>query len=137
MWPCALHYQHNEGVSGMDLGNRVPVREGRWVTYDHRGVVSRSGTIVLLPETDVQSVVYVIDGVVGLKDSERALYVLDDGSVVVPVWVAGWPQEGSELWAQPFPVNDGSVRPDNGREVDFASWFLSPRRAYHLKVTWN
>lgn len=113
-------------------------RSGKWVTYDRFSRVTASGTVTEFTYTATQPVTFELVGVRPLKDNERSLYVLDDGTEVVPAYVAGWPKDAQDtVWAQPFPVNDGRIRPDNGREVDFSTWALAPRRAYHFKVTWS
>lgn len=117
-------------------GNRESVRSGAWVTYDHRGAITTAGTVTEYPATDVQAVTYVIAGAEPLKDASRSVFLLDDGATVAPTYIAGYRQDSTELYVQPFPLN-GGTRPDNGRPVDFTSWALSPRRAYHLKVTWS
>lgn len=115
--------------------NREPVRTGKWRTFDHRDNVSGAGTITEYPRTDTQAVTFVIKPTPD-KDG-RAVFLLDDGTSVQPAYTAGWTKDYTSVFVQPFPVNDGSIRPDNGREVDFTHWHLSPRRAFHLKVTWS
>lgn len=120
------------------MSAREVVRTGSWLTYDRFGKVTASGMVLEYEHTATQPTTFEIQGVRALKDNERALYVLDDGREAVPVWVAGWPKDArDDVWTQPFPVNDGRSRPDNGREVDFTTWALAPRRSYHLKVTWS
>lgn len=70
--------------------------------------------------------------------STRSLYLIDDGSSVVPHYVAGWSlklEELGNLLIEPMPTNpDGRQRADNGRVIDFSNWMLGPKRAYHLKI---
>lgn len=117
------------------LDNHEPTRDfamGTGLIYPPWPDQPRSTTITLL-------------GVNELKDAEKAVYLLDDGSTVTAWYVAGWAGDPNkrgalnpdkpELHLQQFPVNpDGDTRPD-GRVVDFGTWQLGPRRAYHLKIT--
>lgn len=71
------------------------------------------------------------------KDAYQALYLLDDGSTVVPHYVAGYnpTNDPGAVFLQPMPTNpDGRTRPD-GRVIDYRTWCLGPKRAYHLKIT--
>lgn len=73
-----------------------------------------------------------------LKDAHRAVYLMDDGRTVAPWYVAGWSKENT-ITLTPFPVNvneDGTprLRADRPEPVDYSTWALGPRRAYHLKV---
>lgn len=72
------------------------------------------------------------------RDAHQAVYLIDDGRSVGVFYVAGYSQERDRITLHPFPTGvdaDGSPKmaPD-GRPVDFASWLLGPRRAYHLKI---
>lgn len=69
------------------------------------------------------------------KQAHHAIYLLDDGSSVTAYYVAGWRPDLSEIYLQTFPLNDGTIRPDNGRPVDFSGWLLGPRTAFHLKLS--
>jgi hypothetical protein len=79
----------------------------------------------------------VIDSVDQFRDHTSAVYLIDDGSDVRPFHVAAWSTLATDDYviALPFPTNDGRVRPDNGRPVDFSNWAVGPTRAYHLKIT--
>jgi hypothetical protein len=82
---------------------------------------------------------YVIDGAMRLRDGNRAVYLIDDGRTVVPHYVAAWHPDGSHVIAHAFPTNydaDGNrvTRADDGRPVDYGTWMLGPRRAYHVKL---
>lgn len=69
------------------------------------------------------------------KDAERALYLLDNGLSVIPYYVAGWNSEKGTIHLKAMPTNpNGETRPDNGQVIDFGTWVLGPRRAYHLKI---
>lgn len=77
-----------------------------------------------------------------LRDATHAVYLIDDGRTVEPYYVAGWGglPEQTHVMLHPFPTNYGAdgapiTRADNGRPVDFGTWMLGPRRAYHVKVT--
>lgn len=65
--------------------------------------------------------------------ASSAMYVVDDGTKVRPFYVAGW-QPGGDVYLHPFPTADGAIRPDNGRPVDYSTWIVTPRRAYHIKL---
>ncbi len=71
------------------------------------------------------------------KEWAKYHYLLDFGDVVIPTHVAAWRDQDDEnkLIVHPFPVNDGSIRPDNGREVDYWNWAVGPRKMFHLKLT--
>jgi hypothetical protein len=75
------------------------------------------------------------------REPHRALYAIDDGVTVRPMYVSGW--QGAthveEIYIGTFPVDvneDGTprLRSDNGRPVDFSNWLLSASRAFHVKV---
>ena len=89
------------------------------------------------PTTRIQAVVLIDPEI---PEPEKALYLLDDGKNVKPYYVAAWKNTPGahsrvhEVILHPFPVSDGSVRPD-GRPVDFSTWMLGPRKTYHLKIT--
>lgn len=62
------------------------------------------------------------------------IFLLDTGYRVLPLYVSGWPAAMNSVWLQPFPTNpDKKTRPD-GRVIDYKTWALGPRTAYHLKV---
>jgi hypothetical protein len=84
----------------------------------------------------------ILEDAEGLKDAHRATYLVDDGRTVEVYFVAGWgPLDAlNTLFLQPFPTNfdaDGvqRVSPKDGRPIDFGTWQLGPRRAYHLKIS--
>lgn len=91
-------------------------------------------------ETD-GTIVYRLIGWGEETDATRALYLIDDGRTVRPYFVASWTNgDTSRILLHPFPVNvkpDGTprLRSDNGQPVDYGTWMLGPRRAYHLKIT--
>lgn len=75
------------------------------------------------------------------REPHRALYIIDDGASIRPMYVAGWQAEThvEEIYLDTFPLNvtpDGEprVRHDNGRPMDFSTWMLERRGAYHVKV---
>lgn len=74
-----------------------------------------------------------------LRDLPRSILIIDDGKVALPYYCAGWNDKDTAngyVLFQAFPTNpDGRTRPDNGQQVDFSTWVLGPRRAYHLKIT--
>jgi hypothetical protein len=81
----------------------------------------------------------------GTSFAEQSVYIIDDGRVARPYYGGsfnlGKPSplypEGREPveLLYPFPVNPGGRRrPDNGREIDFTTWMLGPRKCYHLKI---
>lgn len=67
------------------------------------------------------------------RDATDAIYVWDDGSQVIALYVAGHSPDGAKVYLMPFPTN-GAPRADNGRPADFSTWILGPRRAFHVKV---
>lgn len=75
------------------------------------------------------------------KDAHRAVYVIDDGVTAQPMYVSGWHQDlNGRIYLESFPMNvhpDGTPRLRHGdhRPVDFSSWMLEARRAFHVKVT--
>lgn len=83
----------------------------------------------------------ILDGADQLRDNGRkAIYLVDDGRTVAAYYVAAWYPEGTHLILDSMPTNydaNGTreVRADDGREVDYGTWMLGPRTAYHLKVT--
>lgn len=75
------------------------------------------------------------------NEPHRALYIMDDGATVRPLYVSGWQAETvvEEIYLGEFPLNvkpDGSprLRSDNAQPVDHSTWLLSARKAYHVKV---
>lgn len=83
---------------------------------------------------DGQTETIVLTDSSAFKDAERSNYLIDDGHTVRAFYVAGWNQERTALYLQPFPTNHAGV---DGRPVDFGTWALGPRRTYHLKVIWG
>jgi hypothetical protein len=87
---------------------------------------------------DGHEVIKIVDAPAHFKDGHNAIYLLDDGNTVVPYYVVGWNDKAEPVYVliQPFPANpDGAAtRPDNGQPIDYSTWALGPRRAYHLKV---
>jgi hypothetical protein len=74
-----------------------------------------------------------------------SIFLLDDGLTCRPYW-GGSRGEGepSPLYPEgrepieilyPFPVNPEGKTRDDGRVIDYDSWCLGPRKAYHLKIT--
>jgi len=92
---------------------------------------TRALSATVYAATDVHPETVALDAS-SLRDSTRAVYLLDDGATVRPHYVAGWDKAGM-LWLQPFPLSQGT-RPDNGRPVDMSSWAIGPRRCYHVKI---
>lgn len=93
------------------------------------------------PDTGEES--YRIPGGVSLfvKVSPRALFLLDDGRTVRPLYTAGWSGMHDRLFLKPVPVNvneDGTprMRADHPeRQVDYSTWAMGPTMSYHLKIT--
>lgn len=72
-----------------------------------------------------------------LKDATQAIYLIDDGASVRAFYVAGWQvsNDVTRVFLHAMPTSpDGRTRPDNGRVIDYSTWQLGPRRAYHVKV---
>lgn len=91
-------------------------------------------------ETDDHTAAAIIDDVSALRDPFRATYLLDDGRTVRPYYVAAWHPDRSYVILHAFPTNyndDGTrrLRADDGRPVDFTSWAIGPRVAFHVKIT--
>ena len=90
--------------------------------------------------------VLLFDALGTLKDATAAIYIIDNGMTTNVLYTAGHNDRAEDesehcIYLQYLPTNfDGltgerKVRADNGRPVDFSSWMMGPRRAYHLKVT--
>ena len=114
----------------VSLDNHEPVRE------------QANGTIEVWQWPDTGEVSYRIPGGLSqfFRDNGNIIFLMDDGRTVAPLYMAGWSDREDTLFLRPFPVNtdaDGSprLREDDGRPVDYSTWMLGPRRAYHLKVT--
>lgn len=83
------------------------------------------------------------------KNATESLYIIDNGTTVVPMYVAGFRApvvmhdgpHGCHIILHEFPTNydnDGNrrMRADRPTEpVDYSSWSLPPRTAYHCKAT--
>lgn len=74
-----------------------------------------------------------------VRDGGRAVFLVDDGRTVRPLYVAGWSVKEDAVFLDDMPVSirpDGTplLREDNGRPVDYSTWQLGPRTAYHLKI---
>jgi len=90
-----------------------------------------------------------------LRDADKCVFLIDDGDTVRPYYVSGHPADNESLWLKPFPTTihacdecgieftereeacDScySRKQRNGfRPIEFGTWSLGPRRAYHLKV---
>jgi len=81
-----------------------------------------------------------IRGAITWRDGANALYLIDNGRTVTPMYVAAYHPEHDYVIVHAMPTNynaDGTrrTRPDNGRDVHMDNWQLGPRRAYHLKVS--
>lgn len=78
-----------------------------------------------------------------VDELHKALFLIDDGRSVVPHYVAGWGphDQPKAVFLHPFPTDyDANGAPrlmgdGSGRHVDFGTWALGPRVAYHLKVS--
>lgn len=72
----------------------------------------------------------------------RVIFLVDDGRTVEPYFVGGWRDDADYIVIHRFPTNfnaDGSplMRGDRDEQVDFGTWMLGPRTAYHLKVKFS
>lgn len=131
------------GVNGRAMGNRRVTRTWSGLMIGDNHPVPRSQwtvTAKVYAATDwsAETTVLAVEGSEWL-DCHRAVYLIDDGATVTPLYVAGWHDAADgkidRLFLQPFPVNpDGRTRPD-GRVIDYSTWQLGPRRCYHVKVT--
>lgn len=109
------------------LDNHEPVRE------EARGILEEW----LWPDTGETT--YRIPGGVA-QFATRAVFLIDDGRSVQPLYITGWSGDQDCLFLGHFPVNvnpDGSprMRADRAEQVDYSTWMLGPHRAYHLKIT--
>lgn len=73
------------------------------------------------------------------KDAHRAVYLVDDGYLVRPFYVAGYSQEQDRITLRTFPVDfyaSGApvMRADRDEPVSYSMWLHGPVRAYHLKI---
>lgn len=83
------------------------------------------------------------------RDWTDALYIVDDGQTVRPYYVACYRAAGTfthpyigehdaHLVLHPFPTErtaDGApIMRADGSAVNYSTWMLSPRRAFHVKV---
>lgn len=71
--------------------------------------------------------------------SHEAVFIMDDGRDVIPWYVAGWHDEHEDIILHRFPRNfDDNGEPirraNDGYPVNFDTWQLGPRRAYHVKL---
>lgn len=81
------------------------------------------------------------DSGLSLDKVRHSIALFDYGNVVYPYYCAGWNAENRASWGltdyvmwHPFPVAaDGDTTAD-GRPLDYSTWQLGPRRAYHFKV---
>ena len=128
-------------IADRGIEHQVPavLRQLRWHAlldnYEpHRSFAN--GYAVLMAGDETRSETVVLDGAAQFADAYKAIYLLDDGADVGAWYVSGWSQEGNDrVFLQPFPVNpDGRTRDDTGRVIDYDSWMIGPRRAYHLKI---
>jgi hypothetical protein len=88
------------------------------------------------------------DSQLPLSKAAGSVALFDYGNVVYPYYVAGWNPRETELqrdeelhWSgmqtvlwNPFPVAADSDTDAKGRPLDYATWQLGPRKAYHFKV---
>jgi hypothetical protein len=89
--------------------------------------------------TDTVTDAYVLDHAYHLPHATRAIWLMDDSRTVRPFYVAAWHADHQNIIIHPFPTDvdedgDPRLRADDGRPVDYSSWMLGPRRAYHVKV---
>jgi hypothetical protein len=134
------HITYCKAVTSVTTGPRAPIGRIHWstVTDNHptpRGYASGEADVYAADVDGTRPETITLLGADALRDAHRAVYLVDDGATVRPFYVAGWSPDGATIHLHPMPTADGRIRPDNGRPVDFSSWVLGPRRAYHLKVT--
>lgn len=124
------------------------VEIGRWhftAAADNHNPVHReeiTGTLIQYDRPDVRQTFTLPHAADLFRDAHRSLYLIDDSESVIPHYVAGWndteghPNRGV-IHLHPFPVNPGgrTLRADRPEPVDYRTWMLGPRRAYHLKIT--
>lgn len=112
-----------------------------WVNLDNYDPAREEGTGTLEPRPIPDDrTAYILTGdLLAEKDIHKGVFLLDNGSSVTCWYAGGWSIGMSRIYLYPFPVNvndDGTprLRADRPEQVDYASWALGPRRAYHLKI---
>lgn len=82
----------------------------------------------------------VLDDVSELRDKGLGcVYLIDDGRTIEAYYIASWHPEGTHVILHPMPTNfdkhgNRRLRADDQRPVDFDTWMLGPRLAWHLKI---
>lgn len=61
----------------------------------------------------------------------RGIFLIDDGKTIEPFYAAAWHPEKRDIIIHRFPTN---YTREDGRAIDFGTWALGPRLAFHLKV---
>lgn len=93
------------------------------------------------PEDSIETPTYVLENPnPWMEDSilpeNNIGFILDDGKQTMAMYVAGYNPDHGTIFLHPLPTNpDHRTRPDNGREIDYSSWMLGPRKTYHLKIS--
>jgi hypothetical protein len=107
------------------LDNHYPM-ERSW----HRGTAQ-----VWEDANDPDYLVYVLGPDLPFFDKAiKGVFLVDDGNTVEPFYVAAWHPEKKDVILHRFPVNPDNRVDSRGRVIDFSTWNLGPRLAFHLKV---
>lgn len=71
-----------------------------------------------------------------VRDGHRAVYLVDDGRAVTPMYAASYNGHGKpdQVTLKAFAANPDGRRDDRGRVVDFPNWWVGPARCYHIKI---
>ena len=135
-----FHYAAPRGTSATEWAREHGTHYRGTVAADNYEPAPRTVVIVncYFYSTETVTDGLIIDDARQLRDYTHAVYLIDDGRTVRPYYVAAWHPEGDYVIAHPFPTNytaDGSPQPRvDGLPVNYDSWQLGPRRAYHVKV---
>ncbi len=117
-------------VAAMD--NYEPTREFEsFYAVEHIQPASRQSVNGVKPG-------WTIYGVDRISNPFRSNYILDFGTRIVVAHVAGWNLGYKDrVIVHPFPTaSETDVMEDgSGRPLDYDTWQLGPRRAYHMKMT--
>lgn len=66
---------------------------------------------------------------------QRAVYLLDDGHDIIPVWTAGYAPDNRPQILKPFPMTyPRRMRGDGRGYVDMSGWSLGPHTVFHLTL---
>lgn len=70
-----------------------------------------------------------------VENGSPPIFLLDDGETIIPLYVTGWKSDTREIYLRPIPTNPNGDKLDHrGEPIDYGTWKLGPRVAYHLKL---